>query len=338
MQLTASRGKLLSRRLVGRLMRCLPDALLPLAARLPRIGKFAEALHLHRHPFRMRLPQQGQVLPSAPAVGDSARIPSPRPLYAVLRTRHADWSGRRAALLAHWDANGRIAPYVRHYASSLIEEGFAVALVTGSRLHLVKEDAVFDAVIYRKGPGYDFTSWKAALAAFPSLYAARTLLLTNDSVFAPVGSLRALLRDMREVDCDFWGVLESHAPRPHLQSYWLVFRQAALHHPAFRAFWAHVPASDAKDAAIAQELRLLGWLQGHGLHGAARIPRDVLTPTALNPSHYAWDSLLSTGVFPFLKRELLTKNPYEVPLCSWREKARQMGYPVQLIDECIQGA
>ena len=68
------------------------------------------------------------------------------------------------------------------------ELGYLTVFSTGSELAAPPDSPWVSAVVARHCPGYDFTSWKAAFTCFPSLYRAREVVLTNDSVFAPFGS------------------------------------------------------------------------------------------------------------------------------------------------------
>ena len=101
---------------------------------------------------------------------------------------------------------------------------------------LPQETDIFDAIVCRTCAGYDFTSWKAAFEAFPSLYEAAEVTLCNDSVFAPIGSYAPVYQTMASIPCDFWGMSFSHEIMPHMQSFHLVLRKKALQHTAFKHF------------------------------------------------------------------------------------------------------
>lgn len=323
------------RRVAAEMSGLLSPDLLRSCAGLPRVGKFAEAAWLNNNPFIRPIPPEGVLLSWAEATGDVRDMPPAQDIPCrVQYSSHNDWTGQKAALLAHWDENAHIAPYVAYYAAGLQALGYRTVLASDRALHLTPDSLQhIDAVVCRTCPGYDFTSWRAAFSAIPTLYDADELLVTNDSLFAPVGDLQPLMRSMDNVPCDFWGVLESHAVAPHLQSYWLVFRKTAIRHPAFRMFWNTVPASSAKGSAVNQEMRLARWLLNHGLRGGARFAQSLFTPSSLNPSHYAWDSLLQSGFFPFIKRELIFDNPYALSLKKLRAALADFKYPSNFIEE-----
>jgi lipopolysaccharide biosynthesis protein len=60
----------------------------------------------------------------------------------------------------------------------------------------------------------------------------------------------------------------------------------------------------------------------------------------LNPTHYFWEYLITALDFPFLKRELVEKNPVGVPLViNWRNALRQStDFPIEMIEEYLQTA
>lgn len=244
-----------------------------------------------------------------------------------------DFRGARVALLAYWSPEGAVAPYVLAYLRQLKELGyrtvFCAGIEPGPQQTLAR---ICDAVVWRECPGYDFTSWKAALEAFPSLFDAEELLLTNDSVFGPLCPLAPLHQGMAHVACDFWGLLESHEALPHLQSYYLVFRKKALRHPAFAAFWDAVESNADKRQIIQRcEIPLALWLALHGLVPGVCIPAASLPQTNANPAHYFWRQLITRYGFPFLKRDLLRAARNHPHLHGWQNVLQAAGYDPRLV-------
>jgi hypothetical protein len=62
--------------------------------------------------------------------------------------------------------------------------------------------------------------------------------------------------------------------------------------------------------------------------------------TPFNPTHYFWEHLVMIAGCPFIKRDLLEKNPVHVPLlANWRRAiAASSNYPIEMIDEYLQVA
>lgn len=320
-------------------------------ARLPKVGKYALSQMLARAscPLPAAPPATVELLPGLSRMAPEALTQADRhlsdmptdsfdiaPHVRVQAARSDDFRGCKVALIAHWDLNGLIDPYVMHYAKALKALGYHVLLASDRPVHapgatLGELPDALDAVIHRTCPGYDFTSWRAALHAFPTLLEADGLVLTNDSIFAPVGDLGRVHAAMDALPCDFWGMVQSQDKKPHLQSYYLVFRPAALRSPAFNHYWKLVGPQTDKEKAITYELNLGLWLARHGLRSGAFSPRENQPAPMLNPTHCGWDHLIEKYGVPLLKRDLIFQNPYQVPLDRLEEILRKQGYPMELI-------
>ena len=323
------------RELVAYAFRNVPQGMLPYLAKLPRVGKFAEAYALWIEPFARPLPVTGATaLEHIHAADLQLRLQPATGTTGAVAHHGAEnnFVGKKVALLAHWDAQATVAPYVRFYAQALKQLGYNVVLATGCTPKLSDDDrSVFAAIVSRQSKGYDFTSWRAAFEGMPSLYMAAEIILTNDSIFGPVGPLSPLLDSMKDVPCDFWGIIESDAVSTHLQSYFIVLKDKAINSTAFKEFVEHIGFCSEKWIAMGYEQEFSKWLVMHGLRAGARFSASLFKPTSLNPSHYAWNSLLQSGYFPFLKRELLFENPYAVPTASAKKLLEERNYPYELI-------
>lgn len=261
----------------------------------------------------------------------------PGPAVRILKSiqcqhgANAGFNGQRVAVLAHWDSDAVVDPYVIHYLAHFKELGWRTILISDKAIKLTDDLLqVTDAVLYRTCPGYDFTSWKGALEYFPSLIDAEELILTNDSVFAPVGSLYTMHAAMMDVRCDFWGPVGSREFIPHLQSYYLIFRSKALRHEAFSRFWAGVQPDADRKRAIRCETALSTWLASHGLQPAVYAPMPLLNDDISNLTHDFWRELINIGT-PFFKRELLKENVRNANINDCMAVLAAAGYPIHLI-------
>lgn len=251
--------------------------------------------------------------------------------YEVLAGNAVNFSQQQVVLVAHWDPENVVDSYVKHLCRHFKELDKMVVLCSANTLH----ESVFspewaDAIVCRKCSGYDFTSWKVAVEAFPSLYSAEELTLCNDSVFAPVGSYAPVYDAMASVECDFWGMTSSRQVMPHLQSFHLVFKKRALGHSAVRQFFSAVACRSDRSAAIDFELRLGMWLELHGLQPGAFIPFLPKLGGAVNPTLRYWKQLLDWGC-PIFKREHLTKGGALARTHDWWASLQKQGYPVENI-------
>lgn len=288
------------------------------------------AVRLGLTPFPPPGPIRVENAPAAP--GEAAPVwPMDKSAARLLHGRAADFTGVAVAVVAHWDPDGLVDPYVIRLCRQLKQDGFQVVLASGGLSSaLPAPDGWADAVVVRDCPGYDFASWRAALLALPSLWRSAALVLCNDSVFGGVGSYAPMHAAMARVDCDFWGVAESRERAPHLQSYYLVFRPLALASQALADFFERVPLSDDRPAAVACEVRLTRELVRAGLHPAAFAPFPPGARDDLNPSCELWRELLEAGA-PLFKRELVLRNARCAPLAGWTEQLAGAGYPLELV-------
>jgi hypothetical protein len=214
--------------------------------------------------------------------------------------------------------------------------------------------------IVRRNVGYDFGAMREAivLAGLPRPDT-EMLLLMNDSVYAPLRPLSEILSKLDFARADAFGATESWQMKFHLQSYFLCFGREALFSEAWRDFWANLRMMPMKLAVIkSYEVGLTQALIREGFRCEALWPYDrlvgnvppvsslsedndeALDPivkarrkatailrehvsrrSAFNPTAELWRQLLEND-FPFIKRELILRNPAEVPdLCDWPEVA-----------------
>lgn len=205
-------------------------------------------------------------------------------------------------------------------------------------------------VVERRNVGYDFGAWRDGMRC-AELPAADTevLVLANDSVYGPFHPVAGLLDRLDFGAADVWSTTESWQRHYHLQSYFLAFGRRALAHPAFIAFWNSVRDVRSKLYVVEHyEVGLTRTLLAGGLRCKALWPYSTLLARArelvgtrphedgpadpftavrhaslarslqaashrypLNPTAELWQILLAEG-FPFIKRELLTRNPGKV--------------------------
>jgi lipopolysaccharide biosynthesis protein len=278
----------------------------------------------------------------------------------------------KVCVFVHFDRRGRIHEYVLYYLRSLRAAGFKVVFVSNAPTldpaGLAQVLGIAQLALRRANVGYDFGAYKDGLSAIPDLAAVDLLLLANDSVYGPFSPIADILARADPARAQFWGLTDSWESSYHLQSYFLLFGRAAAGHPAFAAFWRGVRYVNAKSYVIRKyEVGLSERLMQAGLRGAAlfsarevsRVLFDAVDAGALkdpaldedsrlylermhgvvergatlNISHFFWDRLIVELGCPFLKRELLEKNPVAVPYVSrWQEVIGQVSdYDTDLI-------
>lgn len=211
-------------------------------------------------------------------------------------------------------------------------------------------------VAQRRNFGRDFGAWQELAAEARQRWPAATeLLLANDSVLGPILPLPPVLDALRSGGEGLFGLTESIQGGPHLQSYFLLARGAAATGDLF-GFLAAMRMSHSKWLVVQRgELRLARWMRGRGhrvaalfgyhrlvaaalaeaperarlaashplLRGLEALPpaerEALLLSQPLNPTHHFWHALVGQLGFPFLKTELIRRNPGRLPgIEGWR--------------------
>ena len=261
------------------------------------------------------------------------------------------------AVFVHFDPDGRVQPRVSRYLQALRDAGLSVVVASNAETLRSEDEAALrglcDGYLLRRNVGYDFGAMREALSFWrlprPDTH---SVLLVNDSVLGPFAPLRPLLDRIDFAQADVWGATDSPQRGYHLQSYFVAVGRAALTHPAWAAFWSDVRPAHSKEWVIGRyEIGLSQRLIAAGLRGRALFPytslvaqlpdevpvseaharqlamsrRIVARGGVLNPTAHLWRELLRAG-FPFVKRELLGRNPGGIlDTSEWRSEAGESG-------------
>lgn len=220
---------------------------------------------------------------------------------------------------AHFDKDNKVDEYVLRYLAKLKELNFSIVFISTTRLaaaDIERLGADCADVMLRGNSGLDFGSWAAAFRKHGAAVNGR-LLLANDSVYGPIGSLRAALERLTAAPADFYGMVESTQIAPHLQSWFLLFEPWVIRHETFSQVLSLPFPAMAKKQIVAQgEVALSSRLIAQGFRYAALCKRDDLGSAqarhAMNPMLLFWREVLFEYGVPFLKIELLRDNPLGV--------------------------
>jgi lipopolysaccharide biosynthesis protein len=277
-------------------------------------------------------------------------------------------------VFSHFDANDRVERHVLHYLEQLKLCGYEVLLVSTSRAisdaSVQALSKVCHTVCLRENVGYDFGSFKAGIQLLKQQGArVGRLLVANDSVFGPFTDLQPILLAMEREDIDLCGLTDSHDHGYHLQSYFISYSARLYESAVFNDFWSSVDlisnTTDNFKQKIVHNYEVGGsqyFLQAGCSYSVAFPYRDVLDrvfqrtlrkldesrrPDSdivmqpgelvfnLNASHAYWDELIDLGM-PFIKRELLTKNPTATDVSNWPQKiAASSLYDVSMVLEAL---
>jgi hypothetical protein len=208
-------------------------------------------------------------------------------------------------------------------------------------------------VLQRRNYGLDFGSWSdAAREVRDRILDAEELLVTNDSLLGPIRPLAPVFATLRSGGDGLFGLTESLQHAVHLQSYLLLARgkgavadllgflldirlsarKTAIIKRGELALSGHMAKrghrvaalynyADLEAAMLADRVetrRLLGmppFTAAIGLPQAQRHAQlqQAMLDVQLNPTHHFWAPLIRLRGFPFIKTELVTKNPAAVP-------------------------
>lgn len=272
---------------------------------------------------------------------------------------------------SHFDKSSSVQQYVFDALESLKKTGFNILFVSTSPS--INEDSLCtlrqhtSIVALRENTGYDFGSYKMGIQ---HLYTSQTslsqLVLTNDSVFGPLFDLTGIVE--RSTKYDLYGMTDSFDRLYHLQSYFIIYSQRVLASPCFSEFWHSVQLVDMSKPNFKQEIidhYEVGGTQFfmkkqfsvgaefsfksiikhqfdlflEQLESASRKPNFNTQQFFIgsNSTHSYWEELIKMG-FPYIKRELLTKNPQNVNIYNWIDVVRRANeYSLRPIIDSLVG-
>ena len=210
-------------------------------------------------------------------------------------------------------------------------------------------------VVRRENFGRDFGAWHDLMPEVRRRWPhPDELLLANDSVLGPIFPLPPLIETMRTGGDGLFGLTESHQGGPHLQSYLLLTRGSAAV-ADLMGFLQTLYVSYSKWLLVQMgEIRLARWMRSRGHRVAALFGYDRLVRAAvadpderrrlqgssaklagldqlateqaaallhewpLNPTQHLWHVLATRFGDPFVKTELVLRNPGRLPaVAEW---------------------
>ena len=232
------------------------------------------------------------------------------------------------AIYAHFSATGRVHEMVRRQLGEYRRLGYVIVLVTMSEV-VPPEDwrtllGCAGLVVQRRSFGRDFGAWKDTIDEVrrrcPAL---QEVLLVNDSMLGPLRPLDATIAAMRRQPEGLVGLTESaHGPL-HLQSYCVMARGARaiadlaefLHRLRLSTSrWLMVRRGEYQLTRFMRARgHAVGSVIGHQAVGRALLARgQVGAPGGFNPTHHGWRVLVEEFGFPFIKKDLVLRNPNRV--------------------------
>lgn len=202
---------------------------------------------------------------------------------------------------------------VRHI-EALLAAGIDVVLI----INTPHEPTVFNVdpslserlagVFIRENLGFDFAAWAHVYTVIrPMLSHCSRLVLANDSIVGPLREdlFSAMLQAIRGSTADVVGLTENPEPRPHLQSFFLVFQEQAVQSEALAEWFADVRNLPTKELVIdLYETFLTRRLEALGFTCTALYPNLATGYYEFNDTYYRWELLIERG-FPYIKTSVL---------------------------------
>ena len=219
-------------------------------------------------------------------------------------------------LFLSYQPGATLKPHVVAHVTALLDRGVRVVLILNAVLPAdqIRVDPALatrlDGLYVRENIGYDFAGWAHVFGVVSRHLAIRRLFLVNDSIIGPLdeAAFDRVIARFRGSRADVVGLTEALSPRPHLQSFFLVFNQRAIAE-ALPRFFAHVLSFADKGTVIdAYETRLTQRLRDEGFTCEALFPPMIRHALASNDTYYLWNELIDAG-FPFLKVSVMNENP-----------------------------
>ena len=222
--------------------------------------------------------------------------------------QNANLQGRRIAVLAQWSISEHLSYSTEKLIQELLDCDYEVLLVSAceskERIFLLPHILNRITVLRKPNYGYDFGSWSVGLQAFPYIKYADEVLLINDSMIGPFGSLEHILEDVRNSPFDITGLCDSIQIQYHLQSFFFHFKNGALADDSIWHFWCNVRHHQHKEDVIRQ------YEIGFTDMAAKSVRLGALYPFNLTEDRFGASTFNAAKAFihlgnPFIKRELI---------------------------------
>lgn len=265
---------------------------------------------------------------------------------SLLKRPNINWDDE-ICLLAAYSATGKLTESVLEYVSTLVDSNVKVVLCLAiddlKNTPNPSNLSLFEGIVVRENGGYDFSAWSSAFRLLPSVWSAKRIHLTNDSVFVLPALFPRFLERIRNADKDIIAATESYQHTHHAQSYFLTLQGNALTSKPLRDFFCDLKCLSTKEMVIKEyELNFYRYCTDlFGLTFATTYnmfelfgPKTVEEFSRFNVTHKYWFYLVSVGL-PFVKVELLRDNPTNAEILQWHVVFDQNGASVKAaIEHC----
>lgn len=232
---------------------------------------------------------------------------------------------RFACVFVGFDGQSKLHDYVVFYLAELAKHFDIHFVTTAEKLH---EDQAAIATLQqyccsitvRKNEGYDFGSWRYGIVNnYADLCRYEGVLLANDSLYGPLFDLANFIKFAQASSADVLGLTDSNEIAYHLQSFFLFFKPHVFTSEIFVNFWQNVAIQGDKwDIIKKYEIGFSQRLLRAGKY-TLQAYCDMTGYPNLNHTHVHWRDLIRLKQFPFLKIELVKKNPFSIDVSDMEE-------------------
>ena len=254
----------------------------------------------------------------------------------------------RTAVFAFYDKNAVIDDYIIRYIKELKQSCLRVIFVSGVRLSDYEKNKIrryVNLIIDDPHTEYDFGSYKRGFKYIDTTLTDE-IVFVNDSFYGPLFPLAPIFDRMSEKDCDFWGMSENKyglikigekyksVKRPHLQSYFMVFKKHVINSEAFIDFINSVHEEPQKnDIIINYEIGLSEVMKDAGFRY-----NTYAKESGDNPVVTKWKELITRHHFPLIKCSLLRLAQNNLrSMEGWENVIKTVSdYPVELITKNLE--
>ena len=231
----------------------------------------------------------------------------------------------KICFFASYDPDGLIDDYVIEYLKALQENNYDIYFCTTSsqkirETDLIRMKQICVKIFRRENVGLDFCSWKLCYSKINPSKNYSQIVLTNDSILGPIFNLKPTFDAINHSYADFIGLTENYEYSHHLQSYFLIFKENTIKN-FLPKFMENIKILFDKDKIIhSYEIGLSTELMAKNFKIEALYPYNNIIKNIINdsnndfakkqvnPTTILWDTLIVNFNYPFIKRELLTKN------------------------------
>ena len=228
---------------------------------------------------------------------------------------------RRVVIFAHYDKDNLVDNYVLYYLKAL--KMIADEIVFVSCNNIVNKsvlDGLVSNIIDEPHKEYDFGSYKRGYLSIKNrLSDFDELIFVFYSCFGPLYPLTNVFNYMESKDYDFWGITKNNfgsvkgkrpIKRPHIQSYFIVFKNAIFMSEVFSKFIESIKEEDNKQNIVFNyEIGLSELLTKSGFKSGTLVEKY---PNVDNIAVLRWYQIILKDRMPLIKTSIFRNQNVKV--------------------------